>query len=183
MPHLDDNRPYHDGLHHCDHCIRECTSPPSQAKSDIGIFLIFLASTYISLFHLCARYRPIYSRAFGPSAVSELVDLSFDLWDDLFPAASGPGRQPPRGSYDASRYGRGRVRSMFSRKIPNKSEDDKSFPDVAREFDTWWTELRLHLDTTEYIYKLLALYKRLELLVCVIYAFMFNGCDASCDIA
>lgn len=59
----------------------------------------------------------------------------------------------------------------------------KSFPDVAREFDTWWTELRLHLDTTEYIYKLLALYKRLELLVCVIYAFMFNGCDASCDIA
>ncbi|KAL3259611.1 hypothetical protein ABHI18_005257 [Aspergillus niger] len=82
----------------------------------------------------------IFPLILGPSAAIAipLIVVAFNVNDFIVtpyykwkagmtssPAASGPGRQLPRGSDDASRYGRGRVRSVFSRKTPNKSEDDK----------------------------------------------------------
>ncbi|KAL7655920.1 hypothetical protein ACMYSQ_005055 [Aspergillus niger] len=111
--------------------------------------LTFLSSIFaldISQFPHGPSGRPqfqswwIFPLIFGPSAAVAipLIVVAFNVNDIIVtpyykwkagmtssPAGSGPGRQSSRGSDDTSRYGRGRVRSMFPRKTLNKSEDDK----------------------------------------------------------
>ena len=104
------------------------------------IFPLICMLCLISLSRLCRFFSLFSLDAVGPSAAIAipLIVVAFNVNDFIVtpyykwkagmtssPAASGPGRQLPRGSDDASRYGRGRVRSVFSRKTPNKSEDDK----------------------------------------------------------
>ncbi|GLB08524.1 hypothetical protein AtubIFM57258_004417 [Aspergillus tubingensis] len=82
----------------------------------------------------------IFPLIFGPSAAVAipLIVVAFNVNDFIVTpyykwkvgmasshAASDPGRQPSRGSDDASQNGHERSRSMFPRRTPNKPEDDK----------------------------------------------------------